>query len=579
MLKTIFQIMFVVCVIGAYSNNAQAGFIPTDKADHQGWAYGYGTDPDKNKDDPKSIVPAQWNPVEIRCHRCYPLSSRYNAAQQGVLDLRYQREINRRRKASLKQEFERRRGKEGLSPDKAAPLIALHIELTEVLDAEAARIDAELPRMEQMAEYLRARLSECEGFCPPSTETDPPPMVPYLPDDLPEIATLNFDWTGPYRDDCPKCERLVRRLNELPHLAHDRQVPRQNAVNEIANLRVDRRMAGYAGYSSGYRDSEQINKRIEELQETIALIDEQLAEIKRNFDKTLALYNDCIKTCPQNACPKPPADKPVTVGSNSEVGSGARLGQKAKETVTNAIGGLLGGGGGGGGLFGGGGGGGLFGGGGGGSDVAKGPDTGDDPVADDDKATTSAGGASLKAGAALTDDGLTFSTEITDAADEGTFQAVVFEDSRGRRLIPYRYVIYSLWAEWTLTVSWTYDRYVDGQHVEHKEGGWSESWTEDLGTFAALFPREGEKAGIWYELGFDNASHGVQNLGSLFKVTKDDFANGPINAIVHVTKPGQDPVTTIPFVFELSLVGDRIITKPVNSTLASRQGCYDTATK
>ncbi|NQW12390.1 MAG: hypothetical protein HQ481_21200 [Alphaproteobacteria bacterium] len=250
------------------------------------------------------------------------------------------------------------------------------------------------------------------------------------------------------------------------------------------------------------------------------------------------------------------ASRPITVGENSEVGTGARTKDKIKETLGGLVGGgaggLFGGGGGGGaGNWGGGGGGsgGLFGGG-GSDDSGPSIETEDDPIAKQDKRifTDPASGTSIAVGTRMTEDGLLVSTDILETPDDGTFQTVYLMDPEGRKAGPVRYGIYEMYYDWKLTVWWTYDRWVDGQHVEHKAGGWSEDGRNILGSYKV--PQG--KDGIWNKMGFGNAVKGIKGLGTLFPVDAATLKTVPMTLVVHITKPGEDTVTTTPFVVALS---------------------------
>ncbi len=300
---------------------------------------------------------------------------------------------------------------------------------------------------------------------------------------------------------------------------------------------------------------------------------------RRGVERAQRAYDDCLRRCLQQAadagdptttvCPEPAAHKSVSVGPNDKVGSRAQLGQDIKKS--------LGGGGGVGGLLG------------GGSSSTFGsrksnpvpnragggkqPKTQDDPIDDDDKVAQEVGDTELEAGAMLVSDGLLVSANIEDSPGDGTFQAVFLEDGKGRRMTPDRYEIYDLWREWTLTVWWTYDRWVDGQHVEHKEGGWSESGRETA-QIAALQPGSAQEEGVWNRLGFSSAAKGVQTLGAHFALKPEDLSE-PVDLVIHTTLPEEDPVTTQPMVYRVSLEnGSEVKLDPVTTTLAQARDCY-----
>ncbi|HUU50654.1 MAG TPA: hypothetical protein VMW81_06830 [Nitrospinota bacterium] len=231
------------------------------------------------------------------------------------------------------------------------------------------------------------------------------------------------------------------------------------------------------------------------------------------------------------------AAEPINVGSNSAVGTGAQTKQKVVETVGGALGGMLGG------L-------GPMSFGGRGDDVGDSePELAEDPVPETVKRvfTDPATGTKIKVGGKMTPDGLRISTTILDSPDKGTFQAVYLMDDKGNKAGPVLYDIYELYQEWTLTVSWTYTRWSGGEQIEHKEGGWSESGSNILGTFAV--PKEND--GIWKQMGFSNAVAGVRGLGTLFPVNPEMLQNQPMHLVVHVTKPSQQAVNTTGYVMSM----------------------------
>jgi len=291
----------------------------------------------------------------------------------------------------------------------------------------------------------------------------------------------------------------------------------------------------------------QVEQDIPRLQQSIARLEQALA--------------DCVaKRCNKGlACPQPAATDAILVGPNSEVGSGARALQKATDTAKGLLGGALGG------LLGGGiGGGDSFGGSG-----PSGPETARDPVSEGSKQsfTDPATGTSIRVGAITQGANTRVSTTIDSAPGDGTFQTIYVEDGQGRRAGPIGYWIYELWRDWSLTVSWTYDRWVNNQHVEHREGGWSESGSNLLDRFKV--PVWGEGEGLWSKLGFSNAANGAKGLGTDFPITAAQLQQNPLDLVIHITQPKLDPVTTVPFVLRMGSDADGNITfTRVEQTLA-----------
>lgn len=267
-------------------------------------------------------------------------------------------------------------------------------------------------------------------------------------------------------------------------------------------------------------------------------------------DKTATAASAPVKGGACKSAPKAPA---IAIGPNGTYGSGAQMKKKAMQTVGGAlIGGLMGGGGGGGG-FGGGSFGMVPGAMGSGKAASEGPKTVKNPVPKSAmaKMPASPAGTALNLGAAFTDKGLVVSSLIDKTAGNGTFHAVYLEDCQGRRQMPKDYLVFDLWRDWKLTVWWTHDRWVDGQHVLHESGGWEEKGSNQVGTF--FFYRKGnETKGIWSLMGFETASSGVRGLGSVFDVTPGDLASGPLHLVVHTTLPQGETVMTDPQVFRLA---------------------------
>jgi len=228
---------------------------------------------------------------------------------------------------------------------------------------------------------------------------------------------------------------------------------------------------------------------------------------------------------------------PITVGSRDQVGR-----QRTSERVARSVaGGLLGRGGDRGGAQ---------------RAGSRGPSTVRDPtrrldyVEFEDPATAG----KVSARAMWTDDGLLVSTRIDEADDHGTFQAVFLGDCQGRHLYPARLEVYRLWQQHSLTVSWTRTTTVDGQVVSRQHGGWSESWTDPPLTISRSGAEPDEMPGIWQVLGYDRAQAGVRQVGAYFDLDPEAMQDaGDLVLFVHVTRPGDDPVLTRPFLWILSV--------------------------
>ena len=227
-------------------------------------------------------------------------------------------------------------------------------------------------------------------------------------------------------------------------------------------------------------------------------------------------------------CPDPKLREPIIIGPNNKFGSGAHAKKKAASTAMGLVGGLLGGGGGN-----------SHGSsGGGGSD---GPRLAKCKIKDSEMTvfTDPETGIALKVGAKRDGDGLVVFSEIDDSPDNGTFQAAFLENAEGGVMAPSDVQICELWGEWKLTVSWTKKTYVDNQLVKTESGGWQKT-----GIFTLPGSMEDAGGGMWQRLGFSNASHGAKMVAMRYPIPP---ADGPLGTVIHVTRPGRDPVITQPF--------------------------------
>ncbi|MEN3976670.1 hypothetical protein [Emcibacter sp. SYSU 3D8] len=225
-------------------------------------------------------------------------------------------------------------------------------------------------------------------------------------------------------------------------------------------------------------------------------------------------------------CPKKP--QPIIVGSNGKVGSGARAKAKAISTLSGLAGGLLGGGGG-----------------------SKGKGKGGPPLVkckiknkEMTVFTDPGTGISLKVGAKQAGDSVNVIAEVSKSRDNGTFQTAYMNPPGESPQAPQEVGICGLWGEWSLSVSWTKTTYVDGQKVSEESGGYSRAGNFNIpGTVSS----DQAPAGLWKQLGFSNASHGAREILMRYRPPAALDAGQPVNMVIHVTRPGEDPVTTVPF--------------------------------
>lgn len=526
------------------------------------------------------ITPVKWIPYKTNCRKCRKLTEQYNETMQElfnshsmILKLRGERQSSR--------DFQSRTDRSSLaaSPDmseeeSAARLDAL-MRFDSLFNEILPDLESEYEQIKLTAKNLQRALEECELQCQPKRSADDPlVLMPSAP--IIEDPALFIDWKGPYYEVCKDCRKQAEKLNSF----YDIAVANANIVNPLESripyLKAQIEIAGY--YADIFRGklrkqqedlesgklkglsakqdrenkeglkhhADKISGLRKELKETEKKLEKALKErekIKKDFDKALAKYNDCLKKCPpqKNACPFPEEMfEGMTLGPNNEVGSSAQAAKEmrdkvtgaAKGAATKAIGNLLG-----------------FGGlGGGGS---KGPKTDRDRTKGD-FVRVSQGDTDLDIRAGWHNDELIVSTEIDETPGNGTFHAQWLEDQEGNVYLPTRYLIFKMYRDWKLTVSWTEDHYVNGEHVFHDEGQEITTGRDLLGTWT-LF--EGENAAtnsIWGMLGFDTAAKGVKHIGAVYDIPPSAFPdNCQLRLVTHISEPDKDPVTTVPVIGNL----------------------------
>ncbi|OYX50688.1 MAG: hypothetical protein B7Y97_06925 [Sphingomonas sp. 32-66-10] len=153
-------------------------------------------------------------------------------------------------------------------------------------------------------------------------------------------------------------------------------------------------------------------------------------------------------------------------------------------------------------------------------------------------------GTTLKVGAKRTGDTVVVFADIGKSADKGTFQGGWIETSDGGVFGPHRADICELWGEWKLTVSWTRSTYVDGQLVSRESGGFSKG---GLFSLPGIVSTDAAPSGMWQQLGFSNAQAGARGVAMQYRVPAAELAQAPMNIVIHVTRPSQKMVDTVPF--------------------------------
>lgn len=258
---------------------------------------------------------------------------------------------------------------------------------------------------------------------------------------------------------------------------------------------------------------------------------------------------------PQAACAFPAA-QPVAIGPREKFGYGDE--QKAGEVGKAAIG-ILGGflGGRGGGSGGRGGGGGPFQGGPSGGDR---PRLADDPIRDKQTFTDPQTGTAIKVGGQYRPDGkLLVSVDVDKAEDKGVVHQATMErlapqpDGSCRTQVaePVEWQHYEIWEDWWAKIRiQRYESVDGGPWRKTHDTGWRD-WDSGSRLLAGgMLPADQISRTAWGSMGADRAFGGPRSAGAVFDPGQPLVTGRPAageRLVVHVTRPGQDPVTTVPF--------------------------------
>ncbi|MBL4671635.1 MAG: hypothetical protein JKX81_05205 [Arenicella sp.] len=581
----VFSVLFLALVVSSIAVPELVLAKSTTDPNHKGWAGKY----------PK-LKHVDWKPIQATCKQCSKMVDQYNQTIVQLILSRYWVKFWRGARSL------REKGKaDPLWPGKGniskfeGDAIAANLELFELQSRQLTLHKQQVTQLEQQASYLRAAIGECERTACKGTKPKKSkairiggmaPKGVYQPDTPSILKQHKINWAGPYASTCLPCQSIFSQLNAVPGWitrAHFKLINAQaqlkyaeliNQSNKVSLSFLTYKHPDKTDYSGLQAQVDGLNSEIIGLAHYFKKLLKQLSECEKKYcpaknnENAISLAEDeLISTTPISTCPTPPAHEQILVGANNEVGSRANFKEKGKKKAigmaSKAITGLLGIG--------------------GSNSKSEGPATYKDPVKSKHKLKVKNKKAKreLRTGAVFTQDGLLVSNDIRKAPGNGTFQSVYLENQRGWRLQPIALYMYEIWKSWKLNVSWTRDTYINGEHVKHEEGGWTESWRELIQKGEETIYGEVQQAPLWQQLGFNTAVSGAKSLGSLFPVTPQMLANEAINLVVHVTDPKQDPVTTIPYVFRLSLgnKGQVLVEQVDNTTAAQGSPCVNATTR
>lgn len=414
------------------------------------------------------------------------------------------------------------------------------------------------------------------------TQIDPPPPRESILDSLDDGNFRRAPAPTAAAAACPDCTSLANRLAQ-----QGAELTRESA--ELDRLRKNYSDATVDQDRRVPEDPQVVRARILQIEQSEADIRRQAQKvegIERGIATLRRQLEACNKTC---APPKPAGDPPgttdgrtdatirkgtqvgptgggagggggcyfqpaksVTIGPREQFGYGDE--QKAGEVGKAALGilgGFLGGRGGGGG--------------GGGSPFQGGPSGGDkprladDPIRDRQTFTDAQTGTAIQVGAQYRPDGkLLVSVGVDKAEDKGVVHQAVMErlqylPSGGcatQVAEPVEWLHYEIWEDWWAKIRiQRYESVDGGPWRKTHDTGWrdwgSGSRLLESGTMTAdQIPRT-----AWGSMGADRAFGGPRSAGAVFDPGKPTVTGQPApeRLVVHVTQPGKDPVTTVPF--------------------------------
>ncbi len=181
------------------------------------------------------------------------------------------------------------------------------------------------------------------------------------------------------------------------------------------------------------------------------------------------------------------------------------------------------------------------------------------------------------------DDGLLLSARVDKARGKGTFHTMFLERPDCTRIWPIQYLGYSMWGNWSLSVSVTKttSTYRDSQLIDRsvERSGWSKSgdfdfsrgfsvWDQlDDESRMVLDPNEAFKNQLrteigdpaWRQMGYARPTEGIRSAGGLFRVDPAELTPGTI-AVIHITNVEAGRYRTVGFPFHFSAGEDGMLT-------------------
>lgn len=403
---------------------------------------------------------------------------------------------------------------------------------------------------ERDLEALRRQLDECNKRCRPQTEA--------------QGGTGALPGTGvAHLSRCPACNHMGRRQGELESERKAKEAEVERLSQEAREI-TGRAMDGKAQPGDG--------SKLQDRRRRIDTLTNEIDAINRESERQAGEMRECER----NACPPPgatdgrkdaeirkdarlapaggsgcsfPPVKPAVIGPREKFGYGDE--QKAGEVGKAALG-ILGG---------------FLGGrgGGGGSPFQGGPSGGDkprltdDPIRDKQTFTDAQTGTAIKVGGQYRPDGkLLVSVDVDKAEDKGVVHHAALErlvsqpDGSCKTQVaePIEWLHYEIWEDWWAKIRiQRYESVDGGPWRKTHDTGWRDWGSGSRLLESGTMPADQIPRTAWGSMGADRAFGGPRSAGAVFDPGKPMVTGQPAaeRLVVHVSQPGKDPVTTVPF--------------------------------
>jgi len=483
------------------------------------------------------------------CPDCGALSERLKSLEESLARERARLDTMRRNYSDATVRGDDRRLPDG---GDSRLLAGLHAEYQAGIIRQAKAVE----QMEREADDIRRQIEECNRRCQPQAAAPTGTGV------LPGVSPAHLSR-------CPACNHMGRRQGELERERKAKEAERERLSREAQEI-TGRAMDGKPRPGDG--------TQLQERRRAIERLGNEIDALNRETER----LEGEVRECERSACPPPrpadgrkdaaiqkdaaivpaggqgcsfPAVKPAVIGPREKFGYGDE--QKAGEVGKAAIsilGGFLGGRGGGGG--GRGGGGGPFQGGPSGGDK---PRLADDPIRDKQTFTDAQTGTAIKVGGQYRPDGkLLVSVDVDKAEDKGVVHHAALErlvpqpDGSCKTQVaePVEWLHYEIWEDWWAKIRiQRYESVDGGPWRKTHDTGWRDWGSGSRLLESGTLPADQIPRTAWGSMGADRAFGGPRSAGALFDPGKPLVTGQPApeRLVVHVTRPGQDPVTTVPF--------------------------------